>query len=161
MGHAYFQLRRDLADCASSVNAWHWHGTVNACQLTDIGAILYATARTRLFSSIKQTGVPVGGALAGFVLVPIAEYVSWQAALLLCGVAAWAAVRFGCNGSGTGLTTSEIITAGYQSVMSARPSVRRQRRQRYESSRLQAWRIPAFKLVSCTISSLILFQKWD
>ena len=47
--------------------------------------------RAPLVFSIKQTGVPIGGALAGFVLVPIAEYVSWQAALLLCGVAAWTA----------------------------------------------------------------------
>lgn len=47
--------------------------------------------RAPLVFSIKQTGVPVGGALAGFVLVPIAEYVSWQAALLLCGVTAWSA----------------------------------------------------------------------
>ncbi len=47
--------------------------------------------RAPLVFSIKQTGVPIGGALAGFVLVPIAEYVSWQAALLLCGITAWAA----------------------------------------------------------------------
>jgi len=47
--------------------------------------------RAPLVFSIKQTGVPIGGALAGFVLVPIAEYVSWQAALLLCGFAAWTA----------------------------------------------------------------------
>lgn len=44
-----------------------------------------------LVFSIKQTGVPIGGALAGFVLVPIATFFSWQAALLLCGVLSWAA----------------------------------------------------------------------
>lgn len=47
--------------------------------------------RAPLVFSIKQTGVPIGGFIAGVVLVPIAEHVSWQAALLLCGVVTWAA----------------------------------------------------------------------
>jgi len=40
-----------------------------------------------LVFSIKQTGVPIGGFLAGAVLVPIAEIYSWQTALLAAGVA--------------------------------------------------------------------------
>ncbi len=44
-----------------------------------------------LVFSIKQTGVPVGGFMAGAVLVPIAEAVSWHAALLLSGLMAGAA----------------------------------------------------------------------
>lgn len=47
--------------------------------------------RAPLVFSIKQTGVPVGGFLAGAVLVPIADAFSWQAALLLTGFIAWAA----------------------------------------------------------------------
>ena len=44
-----------------------------------------------LVFSIKQTGVPVGGFLAGFVLVPLADAAGWQIALLLAGIAAWSA----------------------------------------------------------------------
>lgn len=40
-----------------------------------------------LVFSIKQTGVPVGGFLAGAVLVPIAETHGWQMALLTAGIA--------------------------------------------------------------------------
>lgn len=40
-----------------------------------------------LVFSIKQTGVPVGGFLAGAVLVPIAETYGWETALLLGGIA--------------------------------------------------------------------------
>ena len=46
--------------------------------------------RAPLVFSIKQTGVPIGGVLAGHILVLIAEHVSWQVALLLCGVLCWA-----------------------------------------------------------------------
>ena len=42
--------------------------------------------RAPLVFSIKQTGVPVGGFLAGAVLVPIAEAASWQTALLAAGL---------------------------------------------------------------------------
>lgn len=54
-------------------------------------ARLATPERAPLVFSIKQTGVPVGGFLAGAVLVPIAEAFSWQAALLLSGAVAWAA----------------------------------------------------------------------
>jgi len=47
--------------------------------------------RAPLVFSIKQTGVPVGGFLAGAVLVPIAEATSWRTALFLAGLAAAAA----------------------------------------------------------------------
>ncbi len=47
--------------------------------------------RAPLVFSIKQTGVPVGGFLAGAVLVPIAEIYSWQTALLISGAVAMAA----------------------------------------------------------------------
>lgn len=47
--------------------------------------------RTPLVFSIKQTGVPIGGFLAGAVLVPIADAASWQVALLISGVVTWAA----------------------------------------------------------------------
>lgn len=48
----------------------------------------FSTPRSApLVFSIKQTGVPVGGFLAGAVLVPIAEIYSWQTALLAAGVA--------------------------------------------------------------------------
>lgn len=51
-------------------------------------------AQAPLVFSIKQTGVPVGGFLAGAVLVPLAEEFSWQTALLIssgaaCFAAAW------------------------------------------------------------------------
>lgn len=45
-------------------------------------------ANAPLVFSIKQTGVPVGGFLAGAVLVPIAEVYSWPTALFVAGVAA-------------------------------------------------------------------------
>ena len=41
-----------------------------------------------LVFSIKQTGVPVGGFLAGAVLVPLAEAFSWQVALMASSCAA-------------------------------------------------------------------------
>lgn len=44
-----------------------------------------------LVFSIKQTGVPVGLFLAGFVLVPVADAAGWQIALLLAGIAACSA----------------------------------------------------------------------
>ena len=47
--------------------------------------------RAPLVFSIKQTGVPVGGFLAGAVLVPVAEALSWQASLLIAGFVAWSA----------------------------------------------------------------------
>lgn len=40
-----------------------------------------------LVFSIKQTGVPVGGFLAGAVLVPISEAYGWRTALFLAGLA--------------------------------------------------------------------------
>lgn len=45
-------------------------------------------ANAPLVFSIKQTGVPVGGFLAGAVLVPVAEAYSWRTALLISGLAA-------------------------------------------------------------------------
>jgi MFS family permease len=49
------------------------------------------TQQAPLVFSIKQTGVPIGGFMAGAVLLPIAHAFSWEVALFITGCVAWAA----------------------------------------------------------------------
>lgn len=46
-----------------------------------------APARLNLVFSVKQTGVPLGGALAGIVLPSLAEAISWHGAVLATAIA--------------------------------------------------------------------------
>jgi MFS family permease len=46
------------------------------------------SSRRNLVFSIKQTGVPIGGVLAGLVLPVVAEQAGWQAAVLTCSAGA-------------------------------------------------------------------------
>ncbi len=51
--------------------------------------ILHRTAppeKRAMIFSVKQAGVPVGGALAGLVLAPIAEHFGWRASLVAAGL---------------------------------------------------------------------------
>lgn len=49
----------------------------------------FASARRRnLVFSLKQTGVPLGGVLAGLIAPPLAEAMDWRAPLIATGVAA-------------------------------------------------------------------------
>jgi MFS family permease len=50
--------------------------------------------RRSLIMSIKQSGVPLGGALAGLMLPPIVEYAGWRWALVVAALFALVAVPF-------------------------------------------------------------------
>ena len=67
------------------------HGLVNPASSTILAAAAPARMRSMIFS-IKQTGVPAGGAIAGIVVPMLLLWTSWQDAVLALAVASAAFV---------------------------------------------------------------------
>ena len=63
------------------------HGLVNPASSAILAAASPPRIRSMVFS-IKQTGVPVGGAIAGTLVPALLLWMSWQAAVLALGVGA-------------------------------------------------------------------------
>ena len=63
------------------------HGLVNPASSTVLAAASPARIRSLVFS-IKQTGVPLGGAFAGLLVPALLLWMGWQAAVLALAVAA-------------------------------------------------------------------------
>ncbi|WP_176849386.1 MFS transporter [Belnapia rosea] len=71
------------------------YGLTNPSASQVLARLTPAARRNRVFA-IKQTGVPIGGALAGAILPGLAGLVGWQGAVLAVGLA-MAAAAFGCG----------------------------------------------------------------
>lgn len=87
--------------------------------------------RRSLVFSLKQTGVPVGGAMAGFLAAPLAVAIGWQgAALAVAGMSLAVALaveplRRGFDGADKGVSSSSAgVLAGIRLVLQT-PTLRR------------------------------------
>ena len=87
MGCMLLVVSTPIAALASAISLGLCYGPVNPVSTQILSRV--ATERSRpLFFSIKQTGMPVGAALAGLILPPIVAAFDWQMAIALVGVVA-------------------------------------------------------------------------